>query len=1110
MSQDITTNVAAPYTPEPDPIMLPTSFAQELLWLMHVGAPGSTAYNVPRTRRLVGALDVNALRGAFDALVARHEILRTTYAFHEEHAVQVVHAPRPVDFTSIDLRDRSIADRAAEAERLVRERARLPFDLSKDQLMRVAVIRLDEQEHVLHIDSHHIAFDGWSRDILFRELAALYAEHAGGASAGLPELPIQYADYAIWEREHLAGDRLERLLGYWRRELGDADFVLQLPTDYPRPSVPGFGGITERLAFSAQELASIKALGRAHDATLYMTLLAAYATVLHRYTGQSSVLVGSPSAGRSRSETHGLIGYFANTIVQRARFTNDPTFGELLDQVRESALGAFDHQEIPFEKLVLELQRGQQLSHSPLFQVVFTMLGGGESAGAARIGEAEVQAFGAEDGTTKFDLTLFMNETADGLTLTLRARSDLFAPSTVTRVLSHLKAVLNAAVANPSVRVNEMPLLTRDEQVALGQWNGSAIELGAPATIDALIAAQVARVPERAAVQCGHESITYADLDARANQLAHRLRATGVMDNAPVGVALDRSIDLIIAILGVLKAGGAYVPVLPDLPATRIAQQLVESGARVVVTTAAHAILVPNGVHVIALDDSAAQLSSESAAPLNRDAKLDDLAYVLFTSGSTGVPKGVAVTHRNVVHYARGVSRVLADVPRDSAGDGFAALDGWHFGMVSTLGADLGNTSLFPALMSGGTLHVMPREVTTDPSRFAMYAAAHPLDVIKITPNHLRALVGGLSGAELARALPRRWTVLGGEALSWDFAMRLLDAGASRVLNHYGPTETTVGVSTFEVTRESAQEARSAGAQTVPVGAPLPNVRLHVLDANRQAVPVGVPGELYVTGDGVARGYLNRDELTAERFVELPGEGRAYRTGDRVRRLPNGTVEFLNRGDDQVKVRGYRVELSEVEQALVAHPAIAQAVALVRAPAASDSDTEPRLVAYAVPRRMDEYAAAHAERATPERLREWVASQLPEYMVPSAIVILDALPLSANGKVDRSALPDPQSEGSTEDAFVAPRTPTEEALVSIWMDVLKQEQVGVTDNFIALGGHSLLAIRVLGKLSRKFGVRLPLRTLFDAPTIEQLAELVDLEVQLAAVAALSDEEPASR
>jgi len=581
--------------------------------------------------------------------------------------VQVVLPPSPADVTVVDLTDRPAGARLDEARRVVAEQSRRPFDLAQEPQFRVTVIRLDDHEHVLHLDSHHIAFDGWSRDVLFRDLAALYGEAATGTPANLPELPIQYADYAIWERETLAGERLDRLVRYWRDQLGDAQFVLELPTDYPRPAVPGTGAATERITIEPALLARIKALGVSHDATLYMVLLAAYATVLHRYTGQPDVLIGSPSAGRSRQETEGLIGYFANTLVQRARFAGDPTFSDLLDQVRASALGAYDHQEIPFEKLVLELQGGQQLSHSPLFQVVFTMLGGSEEGGPATLGDAELRGFGGEGATTKFDLTLFMAERDGALELMLRARSDLYASRTVRRFLGHLRTVLEAVVVSPEQRVSGLPLLREEERAELAAWNDTVVSVGQDATVVELFAAQAARVPDRVAVVASDGEVTYAQLDARANRIAHQLRRHGIGPDAPVGVMLDRTTDLIAALLGVLKAGGAYVPAPPELPAARAAQQLGQAGVRAVVTTSALQDRAPSGAVVLCLDRDAALIDASPDDAPEATARPEHIAYVLFTSGSTGEPKGVAIAHTNVVHYTRAISRVLGDVPREMA-----------------------------------------------------------------------------------------------------------------------------------------------------------------------------------------------------------------------------------------------------------------------------------------------------------------------------------------------------------------------------------------------------------------------------------------------------------
>jgi amino acid adenylation domain-containing protein len=1088
-----TSSPTTAYTPA-EPVMLPTSFAQELMWLMDRANPGTVAYNVPRTRRLRGALDVPALRRAFDALVERHEILRTTYATVDDQVVQVIHHARPVPFELVDLSALDAAERDAAALRIAAERGSRPFDLGADLLLRATLVRLADDDHVLLFESHHIAFDGWSRDVVFRELAALYEAFASGREPALPALPIQYADFAIWQREQLRGAQLDTLLRWWRDELGDAEHVLRLPTDFARPSSARVEGISHTLSLGPELSDAVRRLGQRHDATPYMTLLAAYATVLHRWTEQPDVLVGSPIAGRGRPETEGLIGYFANTIVQRARFGGDPTFAELLVRLRESALGAYDHQDVPFEKLVLELEGRSAIGLSPLFQVVFTQLDSSQ-APAARMGDVALEPFALDMGTTKFDLTLFMSDRPTGIDLSLRARADLFRAESVERFLSHLRAVLEAATADPGVRVSSIALLSSRERAQLAAWNTTTADVGTPATLSALIEAQVARVPNRAAVIAGETTLTYAQLDERAHELAAHLRALGVGRNVPVGLLLDRSADAIVGLLAILQAGGAYMPLSLDAPAARLAQQLAESGATVVVTAGSLASRLPGNARVVLVDRRVAEPAVTPGAI--EPARPDDLAYVLFTSGSTGTPKGVAVTHANAVHYARAISRVLADTPADTSGDGFAVLDGWRFGIASTLAADLGNTSLLPALLAGGTLHVLDRETTTEPARFASRVAAQPLDLLKITPSHLAALTAGARNGALAQLLPARWLVLGGEALRVDLARELLGAGRCRVLNHYGPTEVTVGACTFEVTSAALDAAVANGALTVPIGRPLANTRALVLDANGAEQPIGVPGELVLFGAGVARGYLNREALSAERFVVREG-ARGYRTGDRVRRLSDGTLEFLGRADDQVKIRGYRVELGEIALTLRSHPGVTDAVAVLT----GENDSDRRLVAYVVPR-ADGYAVSHSDRATIERVREWAAAQLPDYMVPSAVVLLPALPLTANGKVDRAALPSPDV-ASPADAHVAPRTPVEVQLAGIWGEVLKRERVGIEDDFFAMGGHSLLAIRVLGKISKTFKIRRPLRTLFDAPTVAALAEIVELETKLAALERMSE------
>lgn len=1061
---------------------VPMSFSQELLWMLDRATPGLTAYNLSLSFRLRGPVDVNALERALSLLAERHESLRSSFAEVDGKAMLRVSAPAPVSLARVDATGRN----AEESLAIVRERARRPFDLVHEHLFRPSLIHLSANEHVLLIESHHIVMDGWSMGVLFRELGTAYTAFRSGNAPVLPKLAVQFGDFAIHQRETLTGATLDRLLTFWRQQLGDATEPLNLPTDFARPLTPTFNGARESVVLPAATLSAIKNLAQQHGATLYMVLLAAYATVLHRYTGRDNVLVGSGSAGRGRHELESMVGYLNNTLVQRADFSGDPTFAELLSRVRASAIDASDHQDIPQEKLVLELRDGDaRLSHAPLYEVVLTMQD--TNGGSLQLDGLDIEPFSTGATSTKFDITLLPAEIDGTLRLTVQYRSDLYAPATMQRFLGHLCAVLNSAVAHTDRKISNIALLSNDEQKSLAAWNQTSVQTGARTTLTQAFELQVARVPNSVAVVGDDETLTYSAFNQRANQLAHDLRARGVGNNTPVGLRLDRSANAIVALMGILKAGGAYVPLSVEAPDARIAQQVREAGITVIVSSNAHAPAAIDGVTTIKLDDTAdsTRLSTLPTDNLPVVSTPESIAYVLYTSGSTGTPKGVAVTHANAVHYARAVSRVLADTPADVAGDGFAQLSGKHFAVASTLSADLGNTSLLPSLMSGGTLHVLSKDATTDAARYGDYVRANKIDILKITPNHLAALTAGKTGTELAALLPAMWTVVGGEALRPDVARALLSANTCRLLNHYGPTETTVGVCTFEVTTSSLEQAVKFGAQTIPLGRPLANTHAYIVDGNNNEMPIGIPGELLLGGDGVTQGYFHRDDLTTERFITYAGE-RVYRTGDRVRRLPDGAIEFLGRADDQVKIRGHRVELGEVEHALRAHPGVANAVVAMR----EDATGQPSLVAFAAARAGD-YAVSHSDRPTPERLSEWMAVRLPAHMIPTTIVLLDAIPLTANGKVDRAKLP--ATVATAEAQYVAPRNDIETQLVAIWTDVLKHEKIGITDNFLSLGGHSLMAIRVLGKISKAFSVRLPLRILFETPTIEGLAVVIEQE-----------------
>ncbi len=1020
----------------------PLSFAQEVLWLLDRATPGLIAYNSSGAIRLRGALDVAALEYALDAVVARHEALRTRLVSRGEHAEQVVDAPARAGL---------IVEAAAsdiEAAAALRRHARKPFDVEKEHLFQPVLVRLSDDDAILLLQTHHIVSDAWSYGVLVAELSALYNARRAGRDAVLAAPPIQFGDYAAWERRELAGERLHERLSYWRDALLPSAPDLVLPTDRPRSTAPAFEGGRAQVMLPASQLQRLKQLANGEGATLYMVLLAAFHTLLHRWSGQDDLVTGSAIAGRTRRETENVIGYFSAALPFRTRFREGESFRSLLARVKTTVLGTLEHQDVPSEALVHELRAKGRPGHTPLFQVVLTMQE--NQGGVLQLDGLAAEPYEIEAGTTKFELTLLPTERAEGLELLLWYRSDLYEQATADRLLEHLRTLLDGIAANPDADIDRLPMLSAAEERQLAAWNNTARTLGEPATIATLVQRAALRSPSSPAIVAGDVTLSWGELSTRANQLARHLQAKGVGPDVMVGLCMERTADLMVGMMGILAAGGAYVPLVPDQPAARLAQQLAESGASVVVTTAAHRALLPAGLSVVQLDTDRAQLDAHPAtAPASATAP-ENLAYVLFTSGSTGTPKGVAVSNTNLVHYVRAIAATLG-VQLDGGGEPLS------FATVSTLAADLGHTSVFTALASGGALHVLPHDVLMDASRYQAYMASHQVDVLKITPSHLQALAGPEFKAE---HLPRKWLVVGGEACPWALVDRVRASAPCRVLNHYGPTETTVGACTFE---PGVTDVATWQPGSVPIGKPLANVTTHVLDARQELLPVGVPGELWIGGAGVARGYLRREELTRERFVEVRGE-RLYRTGDRVRRLPTGDLEFLGRLDQQVKVRGHRVELGEIESVLVRNQSVRQAALALH----SDE-----LVAHVV-----------INSSTPiddAALVAHLAAELPAYMIPALWVRHDALPLNANGKVDRNALPAPTRQEEAA-GHTAPRTDGEQKLAALWAEVLKKDGIGVHDNFFALGGHSLLAIRLLGRIAKTFGRRLSLRALFEHPT----------------------------
>ncbi len=1042
----------------------PLSYAQEVLWLVDRASPGLAAYNVAMAYRLRGPLEVAHLTAALTALVERHEILRTVFVAAGANAnANVLPATELVlafdDVTALPLDER---DGAASA--LLQAYAETPFDLTA-AAFRPVLIRVGDDNHRLMLLTHHIITDAWSYTILFDELATLYDAKLRGIPAPLAPIPLHFGDYAAWQRP--AG-RPARGLGYWGDRLRDVE-PLALPTDRHDSRDAGYAGAHVARTISPRANMAVRALCERFRVTTYMVLLAAWQTLLYRSCGQDDIVVGSAVSGRTRRETETMVGYFAQALPMRTSFAGDPTFAEALQRVSETVVGAFEHQDVPLEALLIEAHRTG--SHAPLFRSVLTMAEATPSTPA--FGPATAEPIDVDLRQTKFDLTLFPGERDGTIDLKLWFRTALYDDATALRMLRQLERILESAGEDAQTPVSRIDILSIEERTELAKWNTTATMRALFDPIHIQVTAHAAQTPDAVALVAEDGTLTYAQLDVAANRLAHYLRALGVERGQRVAVALDRSSRAVVAALAVMKAGAAYVPVAAEGPPARLARQLSESDVSVVVADSCDAerLAAARVRRLVCLDRDAATIAAfPTSAPAGHTAA-DDLAYVLFTSGSTGVPKGVAVSNGNIAAYAAAIAQRL---------DTTSPL---RFATVSTLTADLGYTSVFAALHGGATLYVVPGATVLDSAAFASYVQRNAIDVLKITPSHLQALLDG--AADAREILPRGWLVLGGEPCPWELADRVAAIpGAPRLLNHYGPTETTVGACTFEITPASATRARALGARTVPIGMPLAHATTHVLDGQRQLLPVGATGELWIGGAGVAAGYIARDDLTEERFLTLPGAGRAYRTGDRVRRLATGDLEFIGRADRQVKIRGFRVELREIEAALESCTSVARAVVTVHA----DSGT-PACVAYLV--------AKPGIRSTGfiDDVRSYARTALPEYMIPAAYVVLDRIPLTPNGKIDVAGLPRLEGPDMTKASAFA--TPTEHALARIWIDALRCEHAEPDDDFFALGGHSLAAIRVLGTISREFRVRLPLRALFDAPVLRDLARMVDERRSLA-------------
>jgi amino acid adenylation domain-containing protein len=1040
---------------------LPLSYAQQRLWFLEQLEGGGGLYNIPVAVRLRGGLDVSALEATLTEVVRRHEVLRTSFVMLDGEPTQEISPARRVKAPLTNLTHLPEGEREAEVQRLAREAARQSFDLTRGELMRVRVLLLDADDCCVLLTLHHIVTDGWSMNVLVREIKTLYQAFLESRPSPLPELPLQYADYAVWQHEWLNGGALQSQLDYWKEQLAGIPPSLDLPTSHPRPAVQTFRGAFEPFILSQGLTEKLRALSRQEGVTLFMTLLTGFQSLLSRYSGQDEVVVGTPIAGRTRRETEELIGLFVNTLVLRGDLRGDPTVREMLQRVRQVTLGAYENQDIPFQRLVEELQPPRDLSRSPLFQVMLVLQNTSGPQASMNAGHW-AESIEVQTGVAKFDLTLFLSEDGGGLAGALEYNTDLFEPAAVKRMIAHFEQLLGAIASEPERRLSELPLLDDAERRRmLVEWNATATADRPGECVRQMFEAQVERTPDALALTFGEQRLTYRELDSRANQLAHHLRQTGVGPDTLVGILMSPSVEMVVSVFGVLKAGGAYVPFDHMSPDERLAYQVKDAGVKVTLTQpplSGRLAALPTRAVCPEVERHAIDAQPTSVPPnLTLPAHL---AYVIYTSGSTGRPKGVMIHRDGLANYLRWALKTYT-------GGGGAPLH-------SSIGFDLTVTSLFLPLLRGETVVLLEQDQTLE-NLGAALSGNVKFGLLKVTPSHLQFLNQLLPKGRM-KCFPEA-VVVGGESLAGEELERWQsEAPATRLVNEYGPTETVVGSTFFEV------PAGRRFKGPVPIGRPIDNTQIYLLDSAQRPAPVGVTGEIYIGGAGVARGYLNHPGLTAERFVPDPfgpfGGARLYRTGDLARYQPDGILEYLGRSDNQVKLRGYRIELGEIEHVLMAHRAVSEAAVLL-----DGGRGDERLVGYV--------ALEDGQAVEPQELRRHAKERLPEYMIPTTFIFLESLPRARSGKVDRRALPPPEAESpALAHSYVAPSTPLEHLLSDVWCEALKVKQVGVHDNFFALGGHSLLATKLVSRIREIFNTELLLRELFDNPTVAGLAQII--------------------
>ncbi|MBR8826762.1 MAG: amino acid adenylation domain-containing protein [Gomphosphaeria aponina SAG 52.96 = DSM 107014] len=1030
----------------------PASFTQTRFWFLNQLEPDSPVYNMPKAFKFTQELNIENLKQALNQIITRHETLRTTFRSENGELKQIIAENWSLELPIINLADES--EEQKTFQKLATQIIEKPFNLAQDLMLRATLFRLANNEYILLLVNHHIISDGWSSEIIIKELLTCYETLEKRATNTLPELPIQYGDFAIWQKKQLTQELYKKQVKYWKEKLSGQLPILNLPTDKKRPLIPSYQGKSIAFLLPNELEKNLKQISQEEKVTLFMLLLAAFKVLLCRYTGQEDIIVGTPIAGRKKLETENLIGCFLNTLALRNQLNSNLSFRQFLQQVKQVSLEAYENQDLPFEKLIEELQPDRNLSQSPIFQVMFNFLNTPENSSLNCSSFKE--RINIEKNRSLFDLTLYIRQKQGGIEITFEYNTDLFNSATIKRMTRHFQILLRGIINNPDEKISHLPLLTQaKKQQILRDWNNTKTDDPKDKCIHQLFEEQVAKTPDKIAVVFEEQQLTYSQLNEKANQLAHYLQKLGVKPETLVGICVERSLEMIIGILGILKAGGAYVPLEPNYPSDRLIYMLDNAKISVLLTTEKSEEKLFSYPGKIVRTDTWDKIEPESKENLKSAVCSKNLAYVIYTSGSTGKPKGVLVKHKSVNRLVKNTNYINI---RPAA----------KIAQIANTSFDAATFEIWGALLNGAKLVIFPKETTLQLELFIEQLKEKELDTIFITT----ALFNQIASIHPQAFNTFKYVLFGGEKVEPKWVKEIIEKGKPENLIHvYGPTENTTFSTWYPVNNVVEN------ADNLPIGKPISNTKIYILDTNLQPTPIGVVGELYLAGKGVARGYLNRPELTAEKFIYNPfGAGKLYKTGDLARYLPHGNIEFIGRIDNQVKIRGYRIELGEIETILNQHLEVKEAVVIVR----EDTPDNKSLVAYIV-----------AKHQSISELRSFLATKLPEYMIPNGFVFLEALPLTPNGKIDRRALPKPDTtRQELETNYLAPKNELEIKLTQIWEEVLGIKGIGITDNFFELGGHSLLSVKLLAEIEKTFNQKLPLAVLFQLTNIAEQAKLI--------------------